>query len=54
MERFSLKVGIVDMDICVSSHFKEELSLATHKWLWVISTIMLLKHLAILLKGTKE
>ena len=32
---------MVDADICVSSHLKEELAWAVDKWLWVISIIML-------------
>ena len=38
-----IKVGVVDVDVRVSSHLKEELTWAIHKQLWVISTIMLLK-----------
>ena len=34
---------MVDIDIRVSSHLKEELTWAIDKWLWVISTIMLLR-----------
>ena len=34
---------MVDIDICVSSHLKEELAWAVDKRLWVISTIMLFK-----------
>ena len=43
MERFSLKMGMVDVDVCISSHLKEELACiwAADK---VISTIMLLKN----------
>ena len=32
---------MVDLDVCVSSHLKEELTWAVDKWLWVISTVML-------------
>ena len=32
---------MVDVDVRVSSHLKEELAWAADKWLWVISTIML-------------
>ena len=35
---------MVDVDVCVSSHLKEELAWATDKQLWVISTIMLFKN----------
>ena len=38
-----IKVGVVDVDVCVSSHLKEELAWAADKWFWVISTIMLFK-----------
>ena len=41
---------MVDEDICVLSHLKEELAWAVVKRLWVISTIMLLKNS----KSTKE
>ena len=44
MEHFSYQVvGVVDIDIRVSSHLKEELAWAVDKRLRVISTIMLLK-----------
>ena len=36
-----LKVGVVDVDICISSHLKKEQAWAADKQLWVISTIML-------------
>ena len=36
-------VGVVDVDVRVSSHLKEELTWAIDKRLWVISTIMLFK-----------
>ena len=47
---------MVDIDVHVSSHFKEELVWAVDKWLWVISTIMLFKNSksAKDLKETKE
>ena len=35
---------MVDVDVRVSSHLKEELTWAIDKWLWVISTIMLFKN----------
>ena len=41
MECFSYKgtyVGVVDVNVCISSHLKEELAWAADKWLWVIST----------------
>ena len=38
-----MKVGVVDVDIPISSHLKEELALAEDKRLWVISTTMLFK-----------
>ena len=34
-----MKVGVVDIVIRVSSHFKEELAWAVDKRLWIISTI---------------
>ena len=45
-----IKVGVVDVDVRVSSHLKEELTWAIDKRLWVISTIMLFKNS----KSTKE
>ena len=44
-ERFSFEVGVVDVNVCVLSHLKEELTWAIDKQLRVISTtcIMLLK-----------
>ena len=38
-----IKVGVVDVDVRVSSHLKEELTWAIDKRLRVISTIMLFK-----------
>ena len=38
-----MKVGVVDVDVCVSSYLKEELAWAIDKRLRVISTIMLFK-----------
>ena len=38
-----MNVGVVDVDVCVSSHSKEELACGVDKWLPTISTIMLLK-----------
>ena len=38
---------MVDVDVCISSHLKEELAWATDKRLWVFSTSKELK-------GTKE
>ena len=38
-----MKVGVVDVDVHVSSHLKEELAWAADKRLRVISTIMLFK-----------
>ena len=43
-----------DIDVCVSSHLKEELAWAVDKRLQVISTIMLFKNSTKELKGTKE
>ena len=37
-------MGVVDIDIRVSSHLKEDLAWATDQQLWVISTIMLFKN----------
>ena len=50
---------MVDVDICLSSHLKEELAWAADKRLWVIGTIILfllfLKSYSTKeLKGTKE
>ena len=38
-----MKVGVVDVDVHVSSYLNEELAWAVDKWLRVISTIMLFK-----------
>ena len=38
-----IKVGVVNVDVRISSHLKEELAWAVDKRLWVISTIMLFK-----------
>ena len=35
-----MKVGVVDVDICVSSHIKDELSWAADKRLLAINTII--------------
>ena len=47
---------MVDVDVCVSSHLKEELAWAADKQLRVISTIMLFKNSKITkeLKGTSH
>ena len=39
-----IKVGVVDVDVRVSSHLKEELTWAIDKWLRVISTKVLFKN----------
>ena len=38
-----IKVGVVDIDVHVLSHLKEELTWAINKRFWVISTIILFK-----------
>ena len=38
-----MKVGVVDVYVCISSYLKEELAWAVDKRLRVISTIMLFK-----------
>ena len=38
-----IKVGVVDIDVHILSHLKEELTWAVDKRLQVISTIMLFK-----------
>ena len=38
-----MKVGVVDVDVCVSSHLKEEVTWAIDKRLQDISIIMLFK-----------
>ena len=38
-----IKVGVVDVDVSISSHLKEELARAVDKRLLVISTIKLFK-----------
>ena len=45
-----MKVGVVDVDVHISSHLKEELAWAIDKWLRIISTITLLKNS----KSTRE
>ena len=40
---YSIKVGVAYVGIHVSRHLKEELTLATDKWLWVFSNIILFK-----------
>ena len=49
-------MGVVDLDVCVSSHLKQELAWAIDKQLWIISTIMLFKDSSSTkeLKETKE
>ena len=42
---------MVDIDVHVLNHLKEELTWPVDKWLWVISTIMLFKKQY---KSTKE
>ena len=46
---------IVHVGVSILSHLKEKLAWAADKWLWVISTIMLLKNSCSTkeLKGTK-
>ena len=39
-----MKVGMVDVDVHVSSHYKEELAWPADKRLWVVSTIMSFKN----------
>ena len=41
-------VGVVDVDVCESSHLKEELAWTVGKWLWVIKNSKSTKEL----KGT--
>ena len=41
---------MVDIDVRILSHLKEELTWAIDKRLWVISTVMLFK----IIKSTKE
>ena len=38
-----MKVGVVDVDVRLSSYLKEELAWAVDKQLWVISTMILFK-----------
>ena len=42
---------MVDVDVCILSHLKEELAGAADKWLWVISPIMLFKKTVIALRS---
>ena len=48
-----VKVGVVDVDISISSHLKEELTLATGKQLQVISTIIIIFKSFILLRSQR-
>ena len=50
MKALVIKVGVVDVDVHVSSHFNEELAWAIDKWLQVFGTIILFKNS----KSTKE
>ena len=36
-----MKLGVVDVEVCMSGHLKEELAWAEGKWLWVVNTVML-------------
>ena len=49
-------MGVVDVDVCVSNHLKEELTWAIDKWLQVIILYCYLKNSESTkeLKGTKE
>ena len=47
-------MGVVDIDVRISSHLKEELPWAVDKWLRIINTIILLNKSTKGLKGTKE
>ena len=46
-----VKVGVVDVDISISSHLKEEVTWATGKQLQVISTIIIIFKSFILLRS---
>ena len=43
-----MKVGVVDIDVCVSSRLKEQLTWAVDKGLLVIITIILYKKVRVL------
>ena len=45
---------MVDVDVCISSHLKEELAWPADEWLQVISTIMLFKKQLRVLRSYKE
>ena len=45
---------MVDVNVCISNHLKEDLAWATDKWLWVISIIMLFKKQLYSTKKLKE
>ena len=49
-------MGVVDVDVRISSHLKEELAWAIDKWLRVISNYNVIKNSdsTKVLKGTKE
>ena len=42
-----MKVGVVDIGVCILSYLKEELAWAVDKWLWVLSTITLFKEFCV-------
>ena len=47
-------MGVVDIDLHISSHLKEELTWAIDKQLWVISTLKTVRVRTKELKPTKE
>ena len=53
MEHFSYKTGVVDVDIRISSHLKEELAWVADKWLQVICYLKTIMVCTKKPKGTK-
>ena len=45
MERYSIKVGVMYMNVCVSKRLKEELAWAIDKWLRILVIKCFLKQL---------
>ena len=54
MERFSIKVGVAYVIVCMLKWLKEELARAIDKWLRVISNKMLFKTVSYTTKKLKN
>ena len=53
LELYGIKVGMVDIDVHISSHLKEELAWTVDKQLWLIVLYIMLFKKSKELKGTK-